>query len=281
MNVLVLQHPSLALCPLDALYKQLNIKPTLITGSTLRILVADDWVISAELAQSWTQNDIDFALIPDQRFDDIGLIVTDMDSTMITIECIDEIAAQNNIKDQVADITERAMRGELDFSESLIARVALLKGLREEALQEVYDHTLQLTPGAQTLIETAQKHGAQTVLVSGGFTFFTEKLKARLNLTATYANQLEIIDGRLTGKVIGPIIDAQAKADILKRYQQQLGLEAKQVLAMGDGANDIPMLQAAGFSVAYHAKPKTKAFANIHVDHLDLASVLGYFAQNT
>lgn len=277
MSVLVLQHPALASCQLSPLWHHLNISAPSISGDCVRLPIVDAHALPASIHEQLDAQNIDFAIIPNQNFQNIGLIVTDMDSTLITIECIDEIAAQNNIKDQVSEITERAMRGELDFSQSLIERVALLKGLPAAALEKVYEEKLKLTPGAQTLIQQAQEHHCKIVLVSGGFTFFTEKLQTRLNLTATFANQLEIIDGHLTGRVTGQIIDANAKARILKQYQTQLNLQDNQVLAMGDGANDIPMLQAAGFSVAYHAKPKTKAFANIHVNHLDLSSVAKYF----
>ncbi len=278
MNVLVLQHPNLAACQLDFLWTSLRISAPVIHQDSLRLPLVKTTELPQAIQEQLTKQSIDFSIIPDQSFQNIGLIVSDMDSTLITIECIDEIAAQNNIKDQVSEITERAMRGELDFSQSLTERVALLKGLPQEALQEVYDHVLTLTPGAEQLISKALMHNCKIVLVSGGFTFFTDKLKTRLGLSAAYANQLEIIDGKLTGKVTGPIIDAQAKADILRQYQSAMKLQDSQVLAMGDGANDIPMLDAAGFSVAYHAKPKTKAHANIHINHLDLSSLPKYFS---
>ena len=190
-----------------------------------------------------------------------------MDSTLITIECIDEIAASAGLKDQIAEITERAMQGELDFEQSLRHRVALLQGQPENRLAEVYEHKLQLAQGAEEFIRDCHAHGIKFLLVSGGFTYFTDRLKTRLGLDWAFANQLEIVDGKLTGKVLGSVIDAQAKADLLNQHRQALGATREQVLAIGDGANDIPMLQAAGFGIAYHAKPKTQAAVSIAISH--------------
>jgi phosphoserine phosphatase len=214
---------------------------------------------------------LDWAFVPaDRKLADYGLICFDMDSTLITIECIDEIADMQGLKPQVAEITEAAMRGELDFSESLRRRVALLAGLDESALQRVYDERLQLTPGAETLLAAARAAGLATLLVSGGFTFFSERLKTRLGLTHAHANTLEIQGGKLTGRVLGDIVDAQAKADWLVRVRDSLGLDPTATVAMGDGANDLKMLHAAGVGIAFHAKPVVRAQASHALNHVGL-----------
>lgn len=199
---------------------------------------------------------IDCALVEDaHRLSSLGLCVMDMDSTLISIECIDEIADMMGIKPQVAEITEAAMRGELDFAASLRKRVALLEGLPEAALQRVIDERLQFNPGAQSWVETCRKHGIQTMVVSGGFTFFADYVKQTLGLDYAVSNVLEIVDGKLTGQVLGDIVDGQRKADELRKLRDQLGLRASQTIAIGDGANDLKMLSVAEIGVAYHAKP--------------------------
>jgi phosphoserine phosphatase len=218
---------------------------------------------------------LDYAFVPDTRkMSDFGLVVMDMDSTLITIECIDEIADMIGIKSQVAEITEAAMRGEIDFSESLTRRVALLEGLDESALQRVYDERLQLSPGAEKMLATLQTHGIKTLLVSGGFTFFTERLKNRLGLDAAMANTLEIANGKLTGRVLGAILDAEGKATQLRHLRDVLGLAAHQVVAMGDGANDLKMMAAAGVSIAYHAKPVVRAQASYALNFTGLDGII-------
>jgi phosphoserine phosphatase len=202
----------------------------------------------------------------------------DMDSTLINIECIDEIAAFGGVKEQVASITEAAMRGEIkDFSESLIRRVAFLKGLSTDVLQAVYDQKLRLNPGAEQLIQTAQQAGIKVLLVSGGFTFFTEKLKQLLNLDAAHANVLASSNGLLTGEVNGRILDAQGKADTLMQFAQALGAQPEQIIAIGDGANDLKMLGLAGYSVAYRAKPVVRAQARFALNVAGLDGVLNWF----
>ena len=225
-----------------------------------------------------TQAQLDFAFVPEnQMLQDIGLVVMDMDSTLITIECIDEIADMLQLKPQVATITESAMRGELDFAQSLTQRVALLAGLEQSALQRVYDERLQLSPGAERFLATLQQHNIKTLLVSGGFTFFTDKLKPRLNLDYTASNVLEIVDGKLTGKVLGTIVYAQGKAEHLKRLREQLGLRHEQVIAIGDGANDLKMLGEAGIGIAYHAKPVVRAQTSYAINYSGLDAVLNLF----
>lgn len=204
----------------------------------------------------------------------VGLLVTDMDSTLISIECIDEIADMLGMKSQVSVITEAAMRGELDFEGSLTQRVALLKGLPVEELQRVYDERLTLNPGAEALIAHLKASNIKLALVSGGFTFFTDKLKERLGLDYTLANTLGVEGGCLTGQVVGDIVGAQAKADLLLKLSGELGLETDQVIAMGDGANDLLMMDVAGLSVAYHAKPTVQAQTNIQLNLSGLDSVI-------
>lgn len=213
-----------------------------------------------------------------QHLSDFGLVVMDMDSTLISIECIDEIADMQGIKPQVAEITEAAMRGEIDFAESLRRRVALLAGLEQGALQRVYDERLKLNPGAELMLAELKRHGIKTLLVSGGFTFFTERLKARCGLDFTHANTLEIVDGRLTGQVLGDIVDAQAKAHWLTHTRAELGLRAEQVIAMGDGANDLKMMAQAGTSIAYHAKPIVRTQATFALNFVGLDGLVGLFA---
>lgn len=232
-------------------------------------------VESVELSAIRQQLSVDVNVL-DAGFkgDEVRLLVTDMDSTLISIECIDEIADMQGIKAQVSAITEAAMRGELDFAASLTQRVALLKGLSESSLQRVYNERLRLNPGAEKLIAYLKQSSVKLALVSGGFTFFTEQLKQRLGLDYTLANTLEIRDGVLTGRVEGDIIGAQAKADLLLQLSYELSLEKHQVIAMGDGANDLLMLEQAGLSVAYHAKPTVQAQTAIQLNHSGLDAVI-------
>ncbi|MBA3023797.1 MAG: phosphoserine phosphatase SerB [Gammaproteobacteria bacterium] len=226
------------------------------------------------------EHQIDCGYVPEgKHLGDFGLLVMDMDSTLISIECIDEIADMQGIKPQVAEITEAAMRGEIDFSESLRRRVALLQGLDESALQRVYEERLQLNPGAENMLAAMKQHGIKTMLVSGGFVFFTERLKARLGLDYAHANTLEIVNGKLTGKVLGDIVDAQGKADWLNRVREELGLSREQVIAMGDGANDLKMMAQAGVSMAYHAKPVVRAQASHALNFVGLDGLSTLFEQ--
>jgi phosphoserine phosphatase len=222
------------------------------------------------------QQKIDCAYVQDSHLlKKFGLCVMDMDSTLISIECIDEIADMIGIKPQIAAITERAMRGELAFSESLRARVALLKGLKESDLMRVLNERLALNPGAHAWIEACKANGITTMLISGGFTFFAERVKAMLGLDYAISNTLEIVDGQLTGQVLGDIVDAQRKADELVKLRDQLGLNATQTIAIGDGANDLSMMRAAEISIAYHAKPVVQAQATYTINHIGLDGAIG------
>jgi phosphoserine phosphatase len=205
------------------------------------------------------------------------MLISDMDSTIIQQECIDEIADKLGLKDKVAAITERAMNGELDFQESLRARVGLLGGLPETALTDVYETHIELMPGALELVQTMRKNDAYCVLVSGGFTFFTDKIAQRVGFDENRANILELHNGKLTGKVIEPILDKESKLEALNEIAARLGLTKDDIVAVGDGANDLPMLQNVGLGVAYHAKPIVQEQVLYKINHTGLTTLL--FAQ--
>ena len=213
-----------------------------------------------------------------KQLSDYKLLVMDMDSTLITIECIDEIADMQGLKPQVAAITEAAMRGDIAFRDSLIQRVALLQGLHASALEQVFDERLTLSPGALTLLEGVKAAGLKTVLVSGGFSFFTDRLKQQLGLDVARANLLEIQDGKLTGRVLGEIIDEQAKRRTVESESAALGVPPSAAIVMGDGANDLPMMSVAGLSVAYKAKPVVRAQADVALNFVGLDGVLNLFS---
>ncbi|MCL1088279.1 phosphoserine phosphatase SerB [Shewanella profunda] len=207
-----------------------------------------------------------------------GLLVMDMDSTAIQIECIDELAAMAGVGEQVAAITERAMQGELDFEQSLRQRVAQLKGA-DASIIATLCKKLPLMPGLEPMLAELKLHHWHLVVASGGFTPFVGHLKQLLNLDAAFANELVIIDGKLAGTVTGKVVDAQFKADVVERCSAQWNIPKGQRVAIGDGANDIPMVKAADFGIAFHAKPKLAAAADAHIRHLDLR-VLPYLLQN-
>lgn len=202
-----------------------------------------------------------------------GLLVMDMDSTAIQIECINEIAKLAGVGEQVSEVTERAMRGELDFVASLRQRVGALKGADADILRQVRDQ-LPLTPGLTCLVRKLQTLGWHVAIVSGGFTYYADYLRDKLGLVAVAANELEIRDGKLTGEVLGPVVDAQFKADTLVALAAQLGVARQQTVAIGDGANDLKMIQVAGLGIAYHAKPKVYEQAQVAIRHADLLGVL-------
>lgn len=221
---------------------------------------------------------LDFAfVVAGRELADIGLLAMDMDSTLITIECIDEIADFVGRKNEVSAVTASAMRGEIDWPQSLRQRVALLAGLDESALQRVYDERLALSPGADKLIQAAKNAGIKTLLVSGGFTFFTERLKARLGLDFAFSNTLEVLNGKLTGRVIGPLCDAGGKARHVRETAAALGLQRERIIVIGDGANDLPMMGEAGLSIAYRAKPVVQAQASVAINFVGLDGVLALF----
>lgn len=233
----------------------------------------------AEVIAACQQAQIDFAFIdPVHLLREMKILAMDMDSTLINIECIDEIAAAVGKKAEVSAITEAAMRGEItDFAESLTRRVALLKGVPESALQQVYDQRLQLNAGAERLVQVAKQHGVRTLLVSGGFTFFTERLKERLGIDEAYSNTLEIKEGVLTGRVQGDIVGSQTKADHVLRLAKELGARPEQIIAVGDGANDLPMLSQAYYSVAYRAKPVVQDQARFALNVAPLDAIINWF----
>ncbi len=225
----------------------------------------------------WQQADARLRPLGDYR-----LAAFDMDSTLISIECIDEIADAAGRKAEVAAITEAAMRGEItDFRDSLRRRLALLAGVPAAALQEVYEQRLRINPGVQAFVDACRSAGLKTLLVSGGFTFFSERVKARLGMDFARANRLEVVDGRLTGRLLpqawGEVVDGDEKRRTLLEVASLLGAEPAQTMAVGDGANDLPMMGVAGLSIAFHAKPAVRAQATVAVTQGGLDRVLGLF----
>jgi phosphoserine phosphatase len=216
---------------------------------------------------------------PPLKLSDFGLIAFDMDSTLINIECVDEIAAAAGRKAEVAAITEAAMRGEItDFKDSLRRRVGMLKGVPLSALETVWSHHLQLNPGAEALVQAAKRAGLKVLLVSGGFTFFADRVRDRLGIDFTRSNVLDIADGALTGGLVdqpwGDICDGEEKKRMLLQTCEQLRLTPKQAIAVGDGANDLPMMGVSGLSVAYHAKPKVREQAMVSIEQGGLDRLL-------
>lgn len=217
--------------------------------------------------------------LPPRKLGDFKLIAFDMDSTLINIECVDEIADAVGKKAEVAAITEAAMRGEIaDYKESLRRRVALLRGVTEADMQRVYDQRLQLNPGAANLVQACKQAGMKVLLVSGGFTFFTDRIRDRLGIDFTRSNVLELKDGALTGRMVdqpwGDICDGAEKKKMLLGTCARLGISPLDAIAMGDGANDLPMMGAAGLSVAYHAKPAVRAQAMVAINEGGLDRLL-------
>jgi phosphoserine phosphatase len=246
-----------------------------ITGQAFRLTNA---TYTKDIAEYCAEAALDFAFVnPILKLSDFKLVAMDMDSTLLAIESIDEIADMNNIKPQVAVITQQTMRGEISFEESLIRRTSLLQGLHLDALQKVYDERVKLNPGAEKMLQQAKKSGLKTMVISGGFTFFTERIKTKLGFDYAAANVLGIEDDRLTGKVIGEIIGRQGKAQLLNQVRNELGIQREQIIAIGDGANDLDMMTEAGISIAYHAKPIVKDHATYSIDHVGLDGLINLF----
>ena len=234
---------------------------------------------AAEVAAFCATAKFDFGFVsPEQRLDRVRLVAMDMDSTLITIECVDEIADLAGIKPQIAAITASAMRGEIDFRASLTQRVALLAGLEVAALGRVYEERLRLSPGAERMLAGFRRAGAKTLLVSGGFTYFTDRLKERLGLDYTLSNTLEAVAGKITGRLLGAIVDGAAKADEFSRLGRELKGANGLTVAFGDGANDVPMLARAEVSIAYRAKPVVRRKATYAIDYCGLDAALNLFA---
>jgi phosphoserine phosphatase len=275
---LIIQAPDIATAALKHLHmlsKATNIGA--VQGMQYQVFCLSSADISTKtaVAQFCEAEKLDFGFVPaDSKLSDYKLLAMDMDSTLITIECIDEIADFINKKTEVAAITEAAMRGEIDWPQSLRQRVALLAGLPASTLETVYEQRLKLTPGAAKLVAVAQAAGLKTMVVSGGFTFFTSRLQARLKLDYAFSNELEIIDGKLTGKVLGALCDANAKAAHVQAIAAQLGASKEQIITVGDGANDLAMMAVSGTSIAYHAKPKVREQARYALNHVDLSGAL-------
>ncbi len=215
------------------------------------------------------------AVTQNRRYRQKKLLISDMDSTMITCECIDELADFAGLKPEVARITEKAMNGEMDFKEALRARVSLLMGLDVSTLEAVYQSRVKAMPGALELITAAKLNGCHTVLVSGGFGYFTSRVARQLGFDEHYGNELEVMEGKLTGRVKEPIMDKEFKLNVMFETCRRLNIMPSQVVALGDGANDLPMLLAAGLGIAYHAKPITQKAARSRLNHNNLSAVIG------
>jgi phosphoserine phosphatase len=231
-----------------------------------------------EVAPFCAEVGIDFGFVPaQQRLDRVRLVAMDMDSTLITIECIDEIADVLGIKDQVSAITDAAMRGDVDFRASLAQRVGLLAGVDVSTLDQVYSQRLRLSPGAVRMLAVFKTVGAKTLLVSGGFTYFTDRLKKRLELDYAVSNTLDILYGSLTGRLYGEIVDADAKAATVRKLRNTLAADGGLAVAIGDGANDLPMFDEADISIAYRAKPIVRSRATYAIDHCGLDAIVNLF----
>lgn len=229
--------------------------------------------VRATVAEALANLPADVNVVPDDASRRKKLLVADMESTIIEQECLDELADHIGLRDRISEITARAMRGEIAFEEALKERVGLLKGLDADVLEKLYDR-ITLVPGARELVATMRANGAYCALVSGGFTFFTERIAARLGFHTHQANTLDIVDGRLTGTVSPPILGREAKLAALERLRRDLNLQPEETLAVGDGANDLDMIRAAGLGVAFRAKPVVTAAARASIRFGDLTALL-------
>ena len=234
--------------------------------------------LSGDLKNQLHLKHIDFAILDNYRaLNEFSLCVMDMDSTLISIECIDEIADMCGKKEDVALITKSAMMGEIDFSQSLIKRVSLLEGLGEEMLFKVIEERLEFNEGTQAWIKACLKNNVKTVLVSGGFDYFANYVKSKLGIDVAISNQLEIKDKKLTGKVLGRIVNDEVKAQTVRDFQSKLNIDRSKTIVIGDGANDLKMLAEAQYSIAYHAKPIVQEKARFKFNHSDFKGVLNLF----
>ena len=278
MSRLVIQHPQLSDEAVSAFASAVGSTPAQRTPTwAVWHHVTIDGELVTQMAEALS---VDAEIVhAGLRATDFRLAVFDMDSTLITIECVDEIADFAGRKAEVAAITEAAMRGEIaDYDESLRRRVALLAGLPSQTLDQVWTERVRLSPGAETLIDGLKSAGLRTLVVSGGFTFFTERLKSRLGLDWARSNVLEIADDRLTGRLIGPIVNAQVKRRIVEQVCTQMRISPSQAIVVGDGANDLQMMSIAGLSVAFHAKPVVRNETTHAINRSGLDAILNYFA---
>lgn len=279
MSRLIVQHPQLSEPALQAFVQAIGSPPARRTATLA------EWqnvgLSGVQVDDLAAQAQVDAELLaPGLTLGDFRLAVFDMDSTLITIECVDEIADFAGRKAEVAAITEAAMRGEIaDYDDSLRRRVGLLAGLPEQALEQVWQERVTLSPGAEALLQGLQRSGLRTLLVSGGFTFFTERLRRRLGLDWARSNLLEIDEGRLTGRLIGPIVNASLKKRIVEQVCGLMGISPLQAIVVGDGANDLQMMSIAGLSVAYRAKPVVRNETHHAINHCGLDALLNLFEQ--
>jgi len=278
MSRLVIQHPRLSDEAVAAFAAAVGSTPAQRTPTWA--VWHDVTIDGAQVTQMGEALSVDAEIVhAGLRAADFRLAVFDMDSTLITIECVDEIADFAGRKAEVAAITEAAMRGEIaDYDESLRRRVALLAGLPSRTLDQVWAERVRLSPGAETLIDGLKRAGLRTLVVSGGFTFFTERLKSRLGLDWARSNVLEIADDRLTGRLIGPIVNAQVKRRIVEQVCTHMRISPSQAIVVGDGANDLQMMSIAGLSVAFHAKPVVRNETTHAINQSGLDAILNYFA---
>jgi phosphoserine phosphatase len=277
MSRLVVQHPDLSDAAVQAFADAVGRPPSLRrAGVAAWPAVAIDAALLARLAVSQR---VDAEIVPAAlALSDFRLAAFDMDSTLITIECVDEIADYAGRKAEVAAITEAAMRGEIaDYDESLRRRVALLAGLPETVLERVYEERLRLSPGADRLVSALRSAGLRTLLVSGGFTFFTERVRARLGIDEARANRLEVVGGTLTGRLLGEIVNADVKRRTVERTCAAIGCSTSQAIVVGDGANDLEMMSVAGMSIAYRAKPVVRSETTHAIDYCGLDAILNFF----
>ncbi|MCA3179948.1 MAG: phosphoserine phosphatase SerB [Burkholderiales bacterium] len=277
MTRLVVQHPALPDTAVAAFADAVGMAPAVRAGALA--CWPDAAIDGARVGELADSLGVDAEIVrPGLRLADFRLAAFDMDSTLITIECVDEIADYVGRKTEVAAITEAAMRGEIaDYDESLRRRVALLAGLPESTLERVWDERVRLSPGAEALTAALGAAGLHLLVVSGGFTFFTERLKRRLGLDTARSNVLEVVDGRLTGRLLGPIVNAERKRTIVEQTCAQLGCTPAQAIVVGDGANDLKMMSIAGLSVAFHAKPIVRDETTHAINHCGLDAILAFF----